>query len=173
MPAISVNLIRVGSDEFTPADVTTISNAVGVLRSIYATAGLTLRRVVHYGIPTAQASGRDVINNVGEAETLTDEWTVPNNAVDVFLVRLYVGTVGGLSPVNGPCDKNAMGMDGVVVELSGGTTGQVLAHEVGHYLGLDHVTGDSTNLMFPSVPNGGTLTAAQASTVKSHCFIEL
>ena len=76
----------------------------------------------------------DVIDNDGEAEALTDEWTVPNNAVDVFAVKLYVGSTAGLSPVPGPCDKDAKGMDGTVVELIGGTTGLVLAHEVGHYL---------------------------------------
>jgi hypothetical protein len=171
MPGISINIIRVGSEQFTSADLTTINNAITVLRNTYATVGLTLRRVENYIITNAQANGRDVIDNNDEAETLTDEWTVNNNAVDVFVVKLYVGSVAGLSPVNGPCDKNAKGMDGTVVELLGGTTGQILAHEVGHYLGLSHVS-DSTNLMFPSVPNGGTLTAAQGNTIKSHCFIE-
>lgn len=172
MPGISINVIRVGSDQFTSADLTTINNAITVLRNTYATIGLTLRRVEHYIITTAQANGRDVIDNNGEAETLTDEWTIRNNAVDVFFVKTYVGSVAGLSPVRGPCDKDAKGMDGAVVELIGGTTGQVLAHEVGHYLGLPHLTGDSTNLMFPSVPNGGTLTTGQGNTMKSHCFIE-
>ncbi|MBP2328157.1 hypothetical protein JOF56_008542 [Kibdelosporangium banguiense] len=172
MPGISLNIIRVGSENFSAADLTTINNAIGTLRGIYASIGLTLRRVEHYIIPLASANGRDVIDNDGEAETLTDEWTVANNAVDVFFVRLYVGSVAGLSPVPGPCDKNAKGMDGTVCELIGGTTGQVLAHEVGHYLGLSHVTGDSSNLMFPSVPNGGLLTAAQGNTMRSHCFIE-
>lgn len=171
MPGISINIIRVGSEQFTPADLTTINNAITVLRNTYATVGLTLSRVEHYIITNAQANGRDVIDNNDEAETLTDEWTVNNNAVDVFVVKLYVGSVAGLSPLSGPCDKNAKGMDGTVVELLGGLTGQILAHEVGHYLGLPHV-GDSTNLMFPSVPNGGTLTAAQGNTIKSHCFVE-
>jgi hypothetical protein len=172
MPGISINVIRVGSENFTPDDETTINNAVVTIGNIYATIGLQLRRVEHYIIPLADANGRDVIDDNGEAETLTDEWTVSNNAIDVFFVRLYVGSVAGLSPVPGPCDKDAKGMDGTVCELIGGTTGQVLAHEVGHYLGLPHVTGDSTNLMFPSVPNGGLLTAAQGNTMKSHCFIE-
>lgn len=172
MPAISLNIIRVGSEQFTAADETTISNAINFLRNTYATIGLSLRRVEHYFIPNARANGRDVIDNDGEAETLTDEWTVPNNAIDVFFVKLYVSSTAGLSPVGGPCDKNAKGMDGTVVELIGSLTGLVLAHEVGHYLGLSHVTGDSTNLMFPTGPNGGTLTAAQGNIMRSHCFVE-
>jgi Metallo-peptidase family M12B Reprolysin-like len=172
MPGISINVIRVGSELFTSADITTINNAIEVLRTTYATVGLTLRRVERFIIPLARANGREIIDNNGEAETLTDEWTVSNNAVDVFFVKTYVGSVAGLSPVGGPCNKNAKGMDGAVVELIGSTTGQVLAHEVGHYLGLSHVTGDSTNLMFPSVPNGGRLSAGQGNTIRSHCFVE-
>jgi len=171
MPAISINLIRVGSDQFTSTDLTTINSAVTVMRNTYATVGISLRRVENWIITTAQAKGRDVIDSNSEAEALTDEWTVPNNNVDVFLVKLYVGAVAGLSPVSGPCNKDAKGMDGSVVELVGSTTGQVLAHEVGHYLGLPHVT-DSTNVMFPSVPNGGLLTTSQGNTMKTHCFIE-
>jgi len=172
MPGISINIIRVGFENFTSGDATTINNAITTITNTYATVGLSIPRVERYGIALADAKGRDVIDNNGEAEALTDEWTVSNNAVDVFFVRLYVGSVAGLSPVPGPCDKDAKGMDGTVVELVGGTTGQVLAHEVGHYLGLPHVTGDSSNLMFPSVPNGGVLTAAQGNIMKSHCFIE-
>jgi hypothetical protein len=172
MPAISINVIRVGSDQFTSTDLATISSAITVMRNTYATVGITLRRVENWIITTAQARGRDIIDTNSEAEALTDEWTVPNNNVDVFFVKLYVGSVAGLSPVGGPCNKDAKGMDGAVVELIGSTTGQVLAHEVGHYLGLSHVTGDSTNLMFPSVPNGGLLTTAQGNTMKTHCFIE-
>jgi len=172
MPGISINIIRVGSEQFTPADEQTINTAIDFMRTTYATVGLSLRRVEHFAITTAQANGRDVIDDNGEAETLTDEWTVSNNAVDVFVVKTYVGSVAGLSPLGGPCDKNAKGMDGTVVELLGGLTGSILAHEVGHYLGLPHITGDSSNLMFPSVPNGGRLSTAQGNTIKSHCFIE-
>lgn len=172
MPSISINLIRVGSDKFTQADLATISSAVQTMRNIYATIGVSIRRVEHYVITTAQAKGRDVIDNNDEAQQLTKEWTVKNNAIDIFLVRTYVGSVAGLSPVPGPCDKDAKGMNGAVVELLGSTTGLVLAHEAGHYLGLGHTTASSTNLMYPSVPNGGLLTSGQGSTVKNHCFIE-
>jgi hypothetical protein len=172
MPAISINVIRVGSERFTAADETEIAAAVNILRNTYATVGLSLRRVEHWIIPLASARGREDIDNDGEASTLTDEWTVRNNNVDVFFVKLYVGATAGLSPAPGPCDKNAKGMDGAVVELITGLTGAILAHEVGHYLGLGHVANDSTNLMFPSVPNGGLLTSAQGATMRSHCFVE-
>jgi len=52
------------------------------------------------------------------------------------------------SNVNDPCDKNAKGHTGSVMELSNSdlVTGIVLGHEVGHYLDLPHA-GDITNLM--------------------------
>ncbi len=168
MPAVSINVIRVGSDQFTSTDLTTINNAVTVMRNVYATVGITLRRVEHWIITTAQAKGRDVIDSNSEAEALTDEWTVPNNNVDVFFVKLYVGSVAGLSPVGGPCNKNAKGMDGAVVELIGSTTGLVLAHEVGHYLGLGHVTADSE----PDVPVRSQRRKADHST-KQHDEVAL
>jgi hypothetical protein len=172
MPRISINIIRVGSDQFTTADESEISSAIAFTRATYATVGLTLDRVLHFAIPTASARGREIINDDSEASTLTDEWTVNNNAIDVFFVRLYAGTTAGLSPVAGPCDKNAKGMDGTVVEIRPGKTGVILAHEVCHYLGLHHVDNDSSNLMFPSVPNGGQLTAGQGWIIGCHCFIE-
>jgi len=171
MPSVNVNIIRVGSENFTTADELTITNAIATMKTIYATVGFTIPVVENWVISLAQANGRDVIDNDGEAETLTDEWTVPNRSIDVFAVKLYVGPVAGLSPAPGPCNKDAKGMDGSVIELNGSVTGQILAHEVGHYLGLAHKDGDSTNLMFPSVPNGGLLTAGQGDVMLRHCFV--
>jgi len=169
---ISINIIRVGSDQFTSTDEAAIASAITFTRTTFATIGLTLDRVEHFVIATDAAAGRDVIDDDGEAETLTDEWTVPNNAIDVFAVKFYATSTAGLSPVGGPCDKNAKGMDGAVVEMIGSPNfEQVLAHELGHYLGLAH-DGDPANLMFPSVPNGGQLTAGQGFIMSCHCFVE-
>jgi hypothetical protein len=172
MPNFSINVIRVGSDRFTATNNNTIAAAVGTTRTIYASVGLTLLRVQWYNITTAQARGREIIDSDGEASALTDEWTVPNNAIDVFFVRSYLSATIGISPVFGPCDKNAKGMDGVVLELWGSDTGLALAHELGHYLGLWHHDSEPSNLMYPSVPNGGLLTSGQGWIVGAHCFVE-
>lgn len=170
---VHVNCIQVGSEQFTDADFAEIDAAIEKTRSLYAMAGrpMAIGRVEHYTISTAQASGHDVIDSDGEAEDLTDEWTVPNDALDVFFVRVYVGNTAGLSRVDGPCDKDAKGMDGSVVEMNsgGGASDFSTAHEMGHYLGLEHADDRPERLMYPIVPNGGVLTADEADNMRDHC----
>jgi hypothetical protein len=172
MSTVHVNAIAVGSDLFTSADWQEVSDSIQRTRTIYATIGLTVGRVEWYGIPVGSARGREHIDDNGEAEALTDEWTVPNHALDVFFVRTYAGATIGLSRLDGPCDKNAKGMDGSVVAIEGSTsiTGLVAAHEMAHYLGLGHVD-DVNNLMNPTVPNNGNLSADQGNNMRDHCFV--
>lgn len=168
---VHMNFIQVGSDQFTGADASEMDSALQFTRDNYAQVNLGIGRVEHFTINTAQADDAENINNDDEAEELTNDWTVPNSALDIFWVLTYSGTTIGLSRVDGPCDKNAKGMDGSVVAIEGSvnTTGFVLAHEAGHYLGLSH-SGNSNNLMFGTVPNGGTLTNSQGSDMRDHCF---
>jgi len=167
-----MNFIRVGSDQFTNANFEEMDQALQFTRDTYSTVSLGVGRIEHYVISTADADGADNIDNDDEAEDLTNDWTVPNSALDIFWVRTYATTTIGLSAVDGPCDKDAKGMDGSVVAIEGSntTTGYVLAHEAGHYLGNEHTDSDSTNLMFPTVPNGGKLTSSQGSNMRDHCF---
>ncbi|MBM7800728.1 hypothetical protein JOE57_003649 [Microlunatus panaciterrae] len=162
-----------GSEQFTADDETILSFAVNYTRAIYGSVGIAINRVEDYFISNEQAGGYAVIDQDSEAEFLTSQWTVPNNAIDVFVVKLYVGGTAGLSPVKGTCNKDLPfpTMTGVVIELVDVLTNQVLAHEVGHYLGLDHET-DTTNLMYKDVPNGGLLTFLQGIAMSTHCFIE-
>ena len=178
-PHIHLNLIRVGTNEngwFSDADEQEIDTAVQIMRDIYATVSIGIGRVERYSITVAQANGRQDIDSDDEAETLTDEWTVPNDALDVFFVLTYAGATIGLSRTDGSCDKDAKGMDGsvIAIESDSRTTGFVLAHEVGHYLGLDqdfddNHSPDPNNLMYFQVPNGGQLTGGQGGVMKLHC----
>lgn len=168
---VHMNFIRVGSDQFTTNDLAEMDAALQFTRDTYAQVSLGVGRIEHFVISTAEANGAENINNDDEAEELTNDWTVPNSALDIFWVLTYSGSTIGLSRVDGPCDKNAKGMDGSVVAIEGSanTTGFVLAHEAGHYLGLSHST-SSGNLMFGTVPNGGALTSSQGSNMRDHCF---
>ena len=172
-PSVNINVILVGSDQFSATERSEVIAAINRTREIYGTVGLYVDSVQWYGIPIADSNGRENIDSNGEAEALTDEWTVPNNALDVFFVKTYAGSTIGLSRVDGPCDKDSEGMTGSVVAIEGSNaiTALVTAHEACHYLGPNHVN-DSTNLMNPSVPNGGNLTSAQGNDMKDHCFVD-
>jgi hypothetical protein len=172
MANILINVILVGNELFTSADRIEVSDAIQRTRTIYATVGLSVSEL-WWGIPLANARGREFIDDDGEAEALTDEWTVRNHGLDVFFVIGYAGSTIGLSRVDGPCDKDAKGMDGSVVAIEGApvTTGIVAAHEAAHYLGLSHVN-DPTNLMNPVAFSTATnLTAAQGDNMRDHCFV--
>jgi Metallo-peptidase family M12B Reprolysin-like len=169
---VHMNIILVGTETYVLADIREVDAAIQFTRDSYDQVNLGVGRILWFNIPTAQSRGREDIANNDEAETLTDEWTVDNDALDIFIVQTYAGTTIGLSRVDGPCNKDAKGMDGsvVAIEDSVNTTGFVLAHEAGHYLGLSH-GGGSGNLMFGTVPNGGALTTGQGNNMRDHCFV--
>lgn len=172
MATVQINVILVGRELFTSADLQEVSAGVQRARTIYATIGLGVTEA-WFEIPLADARGREFIDDNGEAVALTDEWTVPNHALDVFFVRGYAGSTVGLSAVDGPCDKNGKGMDGsvVAIESSIAVTGWCTAHEAAHYLGLDHVA-DVTNVMNPNfTSSANNLTPGQGSNMRDHCFV--
>ena len=173
-PHVHLNLIRVGIESFTPEDEEDIDSGVKVARDFYEQVGLGIGRVLRFSVATADANGHEHLTSHAEAEALTHDWTVPNDAIDVFFVRTFVidGYIqpGGQSPVEGPCDKSGVRMNGCVLRMSGSIVDYRLAHEVGHYLGLRDVD-DNQNVMWNTVPNGGELTPSQGSNMRDHCFV--
>ena len=167
---VHVNMITVG--DFSWDNLREVDFSLQAMRDYYGQVNLGVGRARWYTISAAEANGRDNIDSNSEAEALTNEWTVPNHALDLFFVLTYSGSTVGLSRVDGPCNKDAKGMDGsvIAIEHSFDITGLVTAHEAGHYLGLGHIN-DGNNLMNPTVPNNGQLNNSQGNNMKNHCFV--
>jgi Matrixin len=170
---VHMNFIRVGSDQFTDADIAEIDAALQFTRENFAQVGLGVGRIEHHGISTVNADGLEHIESDDDAVELTDDWTIYNSALDIFFVLTYAGGWTGISAVGGPCNKDAKGMDGsvVAIENDANKTAYVLAHEAAHYLGLSH-SSSSDNLMYKNLPNGGRLTGRQGARMGSHCFVQ-
>jgi hypothetical protein len=196
-PHIHLNIIRVGIDSFTAAEVNRIDYAIYRTRKIYRTVRLGVGRVEHWDITVADANGQDDLGSEDEAEDLTHDWTVPNNALDVFMVaNISDPDFVGISAINGPCDKDDedADMNGVVggeVNRAANAVARSFAHEIGHYLGLKHNHGASPNcpntmagcdnLMAQTrcavscgsgICTAVNLTGAQGNTVRNHCFVQ-
>jgi hypothetical protein len=169
-----INIIRVGAENFTSAQRQRINDGISFARSIYEQVDFTIGDPVdRWIISVAEAGSRLVIDDGGEAKDLTEEWTVPNDKIDVF-ISLDIKDASGWSPIGGPCDKDASGWSGSVIDIEGDSSyfGNSLAHEMGHYMGLDHVS-DPDNF----IGNNGDsdsktgITVAQGNTMKGHCFV--
>lgn len=177
---LHLNIIRVGIDVFTAAQLDRIDYAIWKTRNIYRTVSLGIGRVQHWDVTVADANGRDLLDSEDEAEELTQEWSVPNNGIDVFVVRdITDPDFVGISPVEGPCDKDAKGMNGCIggeVSRTDDPFARTFAHELGHYVGLGHENTRPENLMCQtrlasSVRNSVQLTSDQGTNVRDHCAV--
>lgn len=145
-----LNIMRVGAESFSSSDYTKLYQAVDVVRNIYERRDVAVD-VDRRNITNAQAGGFTVITSESEARDLFEQWSGPNNDfIDVFVVHSISGTgFDGLAgDIPGPT-SHAGRKSGVVADKSGLDVpylGMLIAHEVGHYLGLNHV-GDAGNLM--------------------------
>ena len=186
----NLNVIAVGSDQFTDSDFIEIDYSIFKLRNVYRPVGVGIGRVQHWVVSTADANGLDTPTTTGDLEDLTQDWTVPNDGIDLFVphnmsVASNGGQILGRSAIDGPCDKNAKGMNGATCGLWGREqTARTFAHELGHYLGLSHNHGDTcptsttarNNLMAQSrcaisTRNSVLLTSSQGDNMDDHCSI--
>lgn len=120
-----------------------------------------------------------------EADDLRDDWSSPNDTwLDVWIVESLSGppcaaSVGGFSPVNGPTGKGGsrsgviINMSGIDLSTGGGRNlmGIIVAHEVGHFLGLNH-TGPNSNFMAATTGGSNTdITHGQYMDMTDHGFV--
>lgn len=184
----NLNVIKVGSDQFTASDHNEIDYSIFKVRNIYRQVGFGVGRILHWVVSTADANGLDSPTTEGDLEDLTADWTVPNDGIDLFIphnmnIPSNGGMILGKSAIDGPCDKNAKGMTGATCGLWGSEqTARTFAHELGHYLGLSHNHGDTcptttsgqNNLMAQSrcalsTRNSTLLTTSQGTNMSDHC----
>jgi hypothetical protein len=179
---LDVNLVMIGVDQFADADDEGVDYVLLRAREIYGRVGICIRSVAWFGVPTSEAAGLDRPTELGQYHEMTDRWSGPDLAVDVFIpfharIAGARGTdVGGQSPQPGGCDKSSKKMNGAVVSL-GSAEGMAitLPHELGHYLGLGHVSDQEwQNVMCPTAlafSDTAIFYAEQASWMKIHCMI--
>lgn len=182
MFAYGVNIIKVG--DFTSQEHTDLYNSVDLLRQIYERRDITLRGVNRHIINNALAGGSTILDSEDEFRDMLEFWSVPNDFIDVFVVQSFNwgGFNGFAGDIPGPTSKTGR-RDGVAVQKSGFTNSsgvkrlntnvlsQLIGHELGHYLGLSHIT-TSNNLMLSNTGSRGPdLSYAQYRTIMSHGWV--
>ena len=187
---VHLNVIQVGFDLLADLDGAweKLDYATYRTRNIYRLVGMGVGRVEHYEIVSADAGGADDLGSESEADDLSDDWSVHNGGIDVFVVRnISDSDFVGISPVGGDCDKPSKD-DGLIGgEIGRGYEGfsRTFAHEVGHFLKLSHnhgsncptSTGGQNNLMAQtrcaiSTRTSVLLTGTQGNKMKTHCSVK-
>jgi hypothetical protein len=186
---IHLNVILVGFDQIADLDeaLEKVDYAIYRIHNIYRQVGIGIGRVEYYDIPSAQAGGADDIGSEGEADELSDDWSVFNQGIDVFIVRnISDSDFVGISPVGGSCNKKSKddGLIGGEINRDPEGFSRTFAHEIGHFLNLSHNHGDDcpssavdqNNLMAQSrcaidIRDSVVLNPVQGVLMKLHCSI--
>jgi hypothetical protein len=116
----------------------------------------------------------NVINDADEAGELVDLFTAPSDGVDIFFVQAWDS---GAGPSFGGIHRQKPWGDGVVVTCWSADffrTGCILAHELGHILGLDERNNEPQNVMCQSQYLGprATWDPDQVNKIKSSGLVK-
>lgn len=181
-----VNVTQVAFEDFTGQEGVELDAAAAVTRTIYERHDVTFV-TDERGIQRARAGPFENITSDSEARDLWEQWSGPNtnDNIDAFVVNqlLIDGKYDGLDgDIPGPTSRDGRS-SGTVQNKSGFVDsggnrrlhveylGMLMGHELGHYLGLSHVS-NAGNLMLPD--SGATdtaLTYDQYRTIIRHGWV--
>jgi len=172
--AIDVNIYLVGVPGVTAASApndANFSEVTAEFDKLYRAAGIAVRTIRYYDVSAEAAQRFGIIRDEGTLPLLLQESARPGDSmeevlsVNLFFVRGFNlgGAIGISLGLPGPAGLHGMGYSGVIftsqymgIQTRDGFgqtvdgnffTAQVLAHEVGHYLGLFH-TSESNGFNF-------------------------
>ncbi len=157
--ALDLNLYYVGIDGIDAASAPTdpdVQQTIGALEAIYGEAGVSIGEVRHFDVDAAVADAFSIIDDVNTQPAELVSTSLPPGADDedllsvnvFFVAEMADGNVIGISQgIPGPIGLHGTPGSGVVLTAEflgsrGGNqlTGQILAHELGHWLGLFHTS---------------------------------
>jgi len=176
-----------------------LQETLATVETVYAQVGISLGDVAYFDPPPEEVARLEVIDrDTGPDSELSDLYRLSAGregfVVDLFLVRSLSGILGIAGGVPGPAGLHGTARSGVVAVADPALVtpeqlGGIVAHEIGHYLGLYHstgslagpdgddniadtVTGDDTNLMWPAALNvSRNLTAGQGFVMRRNPLV--
>jgi hypothetical protein len=184
MVAFSVNVIRVSEPEWTSREYDDLYAAVDLTRSIYEARDVTIDDVEKRHMSGAGVAAFSSMNSESEVRDCFQEHSGPDNKhIDVFLSHDHTTDFDGLAgDIPGPT-SHAGRRSGVWADKTGYTDtsghkrlhieylAMLIGHELGHYLGLSHVT-DAGNLMLSSSGETDThLSYSQYKEIADHGWV--
>src|SRR5215831_3054027 len=160
-----VNVTEVAGEDFTSQEYSDLLAAATVTRTIYERRDITFNTDDRF-IPLANVGPYEIITSYDEFHNLCSDWSGPdtNNNIDAFIVQAISiagtsvdgidGSIPGPTSHDGPYSGIVASKSGYVDSsgvrrLDSAYLGMLIGHELGHYLGLQHVS-DAGNLMLPS-----------------------
>ena len=182
-----VNLTKVSPRDFVGQQNGDLQDAIVVTRSIYERTDVSFN-IDNRFIPDDRVGGFEVIDTFDEPRDLWEQWSGPNtnNNIDAFITHVWIdGMYDGLDgDIPGPTshagrssgivsDKAAFTDPGGNPRLHVEYLGMLIGHELGHYLGLPHVS-TASNLMLPnSGTNDTTITYDQYKILIRHGWVAI
>lgn len=146
---LDMNLfLAAGLSITNPATDTKLQAAVTHARDLLAQVGLRVGEISYHTMTNPAYDELDSIYTSAEAgEMMAQSKVAPDGRMNIFFVKTpnVDKPQGGWSPAIPGAKRGGTYASGVVVDYDdydAATVGVIVAHEIGHYLGLQHIEGD-------------------------------